>query len=196
MDQTKVKEILEQAHHAVTEAGVPEGLQEVAFTKAVDLLAGQTAPALPQQQTGQQQQQQQQPAGNGPSLQKIATKLNLDLATVENIYIVEDGQLQVIVPTNRLATSARAAMRELIHVTAVGRQAGGWDTGASAITDVRAVCEHYGGAHYDANNFGNSVTDLRDYIRKTGTRNSATLRVLPGGYTEGANLVRRLAGQE
>lgn len=205
-DQPTAKDLLEAAHEAVREANLPEGLQAVALGKAFDLLAAQAGihvgpqqVAQPTQQVQTPSQQQQQPergaAPGSGSLQQIATKLGIDLELIEHVYLA-DGGFQVIVPPDRLPDRPAPAMRELIFLTVLGRQAGGWDSGTTAVTDARAVCEHYGGRHYDPKNFTNAVKGLSSYVAATGKRDEMTLRVLPGGYREGANLVRRMGAQE
>src|SRR5262245_21308045 len=147
VDNATVKEILEAARDAV--ADLPEPLQQVGFTKAVDLLAagaGVAANQTPPQRQRQERQasdegdKRQRRDSTGASLQKIAKTLRVDVAVVENVYLDEDGELQIIVPASRLPNRPAPAMRDLIFLTALGRQAGGWDSGVTAITAAREVC--------------------------------------------------------
>jgi hypothetical protein len=206
VDTSTLREILVAAHQTVREANLPSALQPAAMEKAIEVLAAQAGlVATPQPlavpasgaPTREPKENGNVPAvgGGTGSLESIASRLGVELNTVEQVFLAEDG-FQIIVPTNRLPDRARPAMRDLIFLTALGRQAGGWDSKTTAVTDARAVCEHYGGRYYDPNNFANAVKDLDEYIQATGKRNDMTLRVLPGGYRAGAALVRRMAGEE
>jgi hypothetical protein len=201
VDHTTAKDIAEAAYKAVTEAGIPEPLQEVAFGKAFDLLSGDAsapaAPASPGAPGAPDTPKPSTPAKptSGASLNNIAAKLGLGIETVEKVYGVAGEELEIVVPTSSLTQKARPAMRELILLTAAGRQAGGWDEGSTDVPELRVVCEHYGGKYYDGNNFGNAIKDQHDHLRTSGKRKGMTVRVLPAGYTAGAELVKKMAGE-
>jgi hypothetical protein len=194
VDHSTAKEVAEAAYKAVTEASIPEPLQEVAFGKVFDLLSGGASVPAPAAPAAPTPGVSAKPTP-GASLGNIASKLGLGADTVEKVYGVSDGNLEIVVPTASLTQKARPAMRELILLTAVGRQAGGWDEGSTTVGELRAVCEHYGGKYYDGNNFANAIKDNRDHLRTSGQRKNLTVRVLPAGYTAGAELVKKMAGE-
>jgi hypothetical protein len=198
VDHTTAKDLAEAAYKAVMEAGIPEPLQEVAFGKAFDLLSGGApAPVVPTSPGAPDASKPSTPAKptSGASLNNIAAKLGLGIETVEKVYGVAGDELEIVVPTSSLTQKARPAMRELILLTAVGRQAGGWDEGSTDVAALRAVCEHYGGKYYDSNNFGNAIKDQHDHLRTSGKRKDMIARLLPAGYTAGAELVKKMAGE-
>jgi hypothetical protein len=194
VDYTSAKDLLEAAHNAVKDAAVPKPLEEVAFKMAFQYLAG-GAPSSAGGNIGPPPGSPPKPRP-GASLENIAAKLGLDRGAVEKVYGLNEEDLEIIVPTPSLSQRARPAMRELILLTAVGRQAGGWDDGPTGVEQLRSVCEHYGGKYYDSNNFPNAIKDQHDHLRTTGKRKEMTIRVLPAGYTAGAALVKKMAGED
>lgn len=201
VDSGKVEEVLRGAQAAVEAAEVATEFRAIAYEKAVELLAAGAGLAAPAAAASASPPPPAAPAGGqsdgGPtsgSLQRIATQLEVDLELVERAYEVQDGDLAVVVPVSRLPQQARPAMRDLIVLTAVGRQAGGWDASPTPVAAVRAVCESYS-SRFDAGNFANAVRDLSDYLRRQGgRRRDATVRVLPGGYRHAAERLRELFG--
>jgi hypothetical protein len=200
-DNGKIEEVLRGAQAAVEAAGVATEFRAIAFEKAVELLAADVGLAGAPTPPGAKASPPPPPPGDreqatlAGSLEKIAERLRIDRALVEHVYEEHDGDLAVVIPASRLSDRPRPAMRELILLTAVGRQAGGWDGNATPVATLRAVCAHYGGRHYDENNFPNALSDLSDYLRKTGRRRDATVRVLPAGYTRGAAQITELLGE-
>ncbi len=123
-NSTTAKELLQAAHKAVVDAGIPEPLQEVAFTKAFDLLAGNKPATTPD--------------GGGKVLDsgsvdntftgderfaKIAQKTGADVNKLPYVYDIDDEGVSMLVKRSQLGNSDAAATRELALLVAAARQA-------------------------------------------------------------------------
>src|SRR3977135_188361 len=100
-----IKDILNEALKAVNEAGIPAELREIAFGKAIDLVA---STATPLQNRGDPetrlQLQGQPPSGGSGPMQRIAIKLKLNSEVVSHIYYIdpEGKNLEVVISSSRL----------------------------------------------------------------------------------------------
>jgi hypothetical protein len=182
VDDRDVRDVLTRALGIVNQLGLPEHLQGPALISAAGLLAVTTS---------KREDSVQHVVAQGDVLATLEARLGLSGDAVASLYAMVDDDLQIIVPPGRLATSRRAAMRQLILLACVGRQHGGIDTSGTPLTLVRQYCEHYGSRFFDPNNFMNSVNDLGDFVRKLGDRGEMRLLLTPSGLEES----RQLAGQ-
>src|SRR4029077_8087443 len=125
------------------------------------------------------------------TLQQLTDRLGLSADVAGRIWAVEEGELHVIAPPSRLSDNRRGAMREVALLTAVGRQAGGWDA-STALTTLRSSCDSYGPRFFDPNNFNNAINDLGDELKKLGDGKELRVRVTPPGFDAGIALATRL----
>lgn len=86
----KIEDVLRKATAAVAAAGVPEDLRSVAFDKAVDLLVGVTA-ASDDSAEALIGHAEKALSSNNP-LQEIATKLESDIALIDETFEFEYGE--------------------------------------------------------------------------------------------------------
>src|SRR5688500_11476969 len=105
VDHTTAKEIIEAAHKAVVEAGVPEPFQAAAFAKALDILSGGGGAVPPAPLGGE-------PGGGGGGAPqppaderaaKIAKRMGLDAPVLAYIYELEDDGVTLVVKRAKLA---------------------------------------------------------------------------------------------
>lgn len=190
-NSTTAKELLQAAHKAVVDAGIPEPLQEVAFTKAFDLLAGNKPATTPD--------------GGGKVLDsgsvdntftgderfaKIAQKTGADVNKLPYVYDIDDEGVSMLVKRSQLGNSDAAATRELALLVAAARQAGGFDT-LTKIETIRERVEDMG--VYDPKNFSTTVKGIPGVTIK-GTGNTRELKVTQAAFEEAGKLLNRLTG--
>lgn len=189
-----VTNILKSALRAVDDAGIPGELKSLAFEKAVDLLSG--GPVL----VRRQEEPQRPPtlegaptAGDVPDslVGRIATKLKLDLGTVEEVYHVEGDDLKVVAHRSKLNSSKMQGTKELALIVVAGRIAAGLDEQVLA-EQIRTVADDYG--RYDSANFARSIGEMDEDFRKSGTARRRSLSLRKAGWDHAAELVKRLGG--
>src|SRR5438270_614062 len=155
VDPMTAKELLEAAHKAVVDAGIPERLQEVAFSKAVDLLAGTTrltTDVAPPAGAVTPHPGSAPPSGSADkSIARIAEVLRLPLATVSEVFHVDGDSLSLGIGTGQLDSAKAQATEQIALLIATGRQSGGWDSEWTAAREIRPVADAYG--KFDQSNF-------------------------------------------
>jgi hypothetical protein len=196
MREDEIVALLKKAREIVDQADLPEDLRSSGLETAVALLR---ADLLPSDQPRPRELPAPRVTTNEPvtgesGLERLGASLQVDVAAIENVFALSSEGLQVIVGPSRLPQSRRAAMRDLVLLTCVGRQLGGWDAPAAGtpLEAAKAVCEHYGPRFFDPNNFMNAISDLGDSLRKIGERGAIRLLLTPTGRTNGRSLVTRL----
>ena len=118
VDHSTAKELLEAAHKAVSEASIPKPLEEVAFGKAFDFLAGRPGPAARAAAPG---------GGSAQTQTETEATEGLDLSGAEEFFGSRES--------GKPHENARLAAAYLYNVY-----------GSSPFTfdDIRAIGEHVG----------------------------------------------------
>jgi len=190
----KSREVLVEALKDVEEAGVPDDLREVAFTKAFDLRAcavvpppGPAAPAV---------SQQGRPAlGQSPDdpLAAIADRVKMQRETVAEVFSIVGGELELITPPGKLNARTATATKEIALLIAGGRQAAGIEEW-TAWDEFRKVCAEF--KKLDSGNFAKTIREMDDVFnfRKESERKNQAKLARPG-WDEFATIVRRLGGE-
>jgi hypothetical protein len=189
MNESDVEAILAGAVKAVADAKVPDDLRSMAFEKAVDLLAGRTAPAAVASVAPASAVPIALPAG-GDVLGKLAARLDLSREVVEEVYAEGRDGLQVNVKPERLARSKSAGTRELAMLVAAMDQADSDDP--TTADEIRRVVEEYN--RYDSPNFASTLAGMKGPLLPAGSSRSRTFRLTRPGWSEASRLVARLAG--
>lgn len=195
----EVKDTLTAALKAVTDANIPEELREVAFAKAVDLLAGTVSPAssrsqatngAPAPQTGRQEVEPPK-VDSGSALDRIASKLDVGRDRVDEVFAESDGTIDIIVSARKLASSKQEGTRQIALLLAAGRQAAGVEewTGADVI---RAKCEDF--RKLDSPNFGKALGGMQDEFSLQGPAKKRKVKVSRQGWLAAGDLVKSLTG--
>lgn len=193
----EVKDILADALKAVTEAGIPDDLREVAFAKAVDLVGGNGGPRTPQPGSehaapaGERTTRRGGAAGDESLLGRMASKLGVDRDAVEAVFAETDGDIEIVVNHGKLAKGKFPAAQELALLLAAGRQAAELEERTS-LEDIRAVCEDF--KKLDQHNFNKAMNQMADEFTVQGKGKERGLRVTRPGWTKAAELVERLGG--
>jgi hypothetical protein len=180
----EVKDILRQAADIVAAAQIPDDLRAVALGKAVDLLAGESRGAAPKRESGSAE-------GTDDLLERIATKLGLEVELVEETFEVQDDQVQLTIPRAKLDSTKTGGAKQIAVLVAAARQAAGVEDKTS-VDVIRLVADEYG--KYDSANFSTSLHEQGDYYNITGPTRARELKVKRAGFDEAAALLKRLHG--
>lgn len=185
--------ILEDAHQLTQAANLPPNLEAIGFQKAIDYLLGhpnrlnvgstpRAAPVVTDLDVD----------GSTSPLEQIAQKLQVDLATIEEIFSFDGNKgLQLIVGARKVGSERRRAMRLLAVLVAGGRQLGGLEEWTKLAT-VREVCDQYG--KLDATNFStvmNGLDNIFGYRGKGGTNRE--MRINRAGWEELKSVIANLS---
>lgn len=181
-----LKEILAAALAAVDEADVPSDLRAVAFGKAVDLVSAESSRASSENQSGGNVEE-----NDGDVLGRLAVRLKIPRAVLEDVYYYEEGSIRLSVPTPRLARNKNAATREIALLVVAGRQAGGIDESWTSVAEVRSIAQTYN--KYDPKHFGDTIQGLQDVFHIRGGPQSRELKIKQPGLEAAAELVTRLS---
>lgn len=194
MEKDAVQRLLADALAAVEGAKVTEDLRPIAFTKALDLLAG--AAPVPS------------PAGDGSGggsggsnsrsetftgderLTKIGQKTGADVSKLPYVFDVEEDGVTILIKRSKLSNGDAPATRELALLVAAARQAAGYEATTNVET-IREAVENMG--VYDPKNFS---TDLKKITGVTikGSGNARELKVTQHAFEEAGKLIARIAG--
>lgn len=180
-----MQEILQAALEAVDSARVPEELREVAFSQAVALLSGSETAQTPGFA----------PPPDGSSLdeeeewvRRIASALDITPETVREVYLVEEDDLQVVVPPSKIAEKKRPATRQLALLVTAGRQSSDMEDWTS-INAIRDTVRDFG--RLDDNNFSATINDMSQFSRR-GTGQDRVFRLTKPGLAETSTLIHDL----
>jgi hypothetical protein len=194
----EVREVLVRALEEVDEAKVPAELRSVAFGKAVDLVAiGAGKLTAPSQQVRQDQQNRAgdaQTAADLSPLEKVATRLKLDLEVVQDVFDHDDQGLRIIVSPKKLDKRIRPGARQLALLVVSGRQAAGDDEDWTSVDTIRKVCEDYN--KLDAPNFAAHIKAMKDEFNLKGSPQKREVKLTRPGWEAARELVEKLAGGE
>ena len=189
---TQVREILVDTLKDVEEAGVPEDLREIAFAKTFDLRAGNT-PAPPKASNASGATEEEAPSPDDNPLAKIASRFSVDVATVSEVYAVEDGKLELIVPLSKLPKAAATGTKEIALLIAGGRQAGGLEEWTSW-EEIRSTCVEF--KKYDSANFAKTLREMDDvFNQRRQSERKYLVKLARPGWDRLAEAIGRLGGE-
>jgi hypothetical protein len=186
------REILIDTLKDVEEADVPDDLREIAFAKTFDLRAGNVAPR-PAGPSSPITPAKEAPSLGDDPLAKIASRFDVDAATVSEVYAVEDGQLELIVPLSKLPKAAATGTKEIALLIAGGRQAGGLEDWTSW-EEIRSVCVEF--KKYDSANFAKTMREMDDvFNQRRQSERKYLVKLARPGWDRLSEAIRRLGGE-
>jgi hypothetical protein len=194
MNQSDLEHILKQALAAIDAAGVTPELREAAFNKSMDLLASpSSAPTPPPLAKSSAQAGQQHPGveQQGTKFQIIAEWLRVDAPTIDAVFDVVDGELELALPTAALPKARSKATEEIALLLAAGRQALGEER--TPVDVIRGAAAHYN--KIDANNFAGTLKGMDHWFALSGSGSKRTLKLKLTGREAATSLVKRLGEQ-
>jgi hypothetical protein len=197
----EVREVLKEALEAVNWAEIPPELQEVAFTRAIDLLAG---PALgASQRAGTASGRGLDAGGVGDEgdssptesdrLKKVADAIGVSRERIEMIYLEHEEELQIVVDPGLLGSNMKERSKSIGLLVAAGRQLGGWDEGATRDSVVRAEVDRLG--VYDGGNYAKYMKDMNAWFNVNGSGKAATYKLKFQGREYLKTFAKPLAGE-
>jgi hypothetical protein len=177
----------------VEEAGVPDDLREIAFAKTFDLHAGDVPTRSPAPSPPRTSEEQTSPSPGDDPLAKIANRFNVDVATVSEVYAVEDGKLELIVPLSKLPKAAATGTKEIALLIAGGRQAGGLEEWTSW-EEIRSACVEF--KKYDSANFAKTLREMDDvFNQRRQSERKYLVKLARPGWDRLAKAIGRLGGE-
>jgi hypothetical protein len=190
LDAEQLKNMMMEAVKAVESANVPDDLRATAFEKSLDALMGaaglDAAPVNRRKPSGSTELVE---ATNGPSLNAIASRLDLDLDLVSELYYVDGDSLNLALAASKLNPKKAAGTQQIAMLVAAGRQAGGWDEWTH-VARIRDVCRDYG--RFDGANFASTIKRMGDVFSFRGRPRQLEVRLTRPGYERAADLAREL----
>jgi hypothetical protein len=172
---------LKAALQAVTDAAIPGDLREIAFTRAIDMLRGET------------------PGSGGAGgattlgLKKVADALGVPYERIEMLLVEHDEGLQVAADPGALGTSTKERAKGVALLLAAGRQLGGWDEGPTSDVHIRAEVDRLG--LYDTTNYAKHMKDVTSWLDVNGSGKSATYKLKFTGREHLKKVVKELVGE-
>jgi hypothetical protein len=187
-----VTEILTSARKAVEDAGLQGELVPIGFTKAIDLLAGAALPgATPQASIPPQIPGPQVGDEQGPK-ERLAAKLDVAVETVDSIFYLPDGEVEIVAAPSRLESSAAKATKQIALLTVAARSEVLGEEWVS-VEYVRRWCEHY--KRYDQSNFSAHLKGMDKIFGMRGTSRKRELRMSAVAWSEATALAREIGGE-
>jgi hypothetical protein len=168
--------VLKQAHDIVRQAGLPDALHPIAFSRAVDLVLAGSSAETASRPLADDTEKSDSPLG------KIAHRTRLDMSKVQRTWFVrDDGNIELLVNKASLPTSARPTQRLVALLIAGARQAVGLDDEWTSVRFVREELERYG--RLDRGHFAEHTESMTDVMSIRGAKADRYLRMLPDGWS-------------
>jgi hypothetical protein len=127
------------------------------------------------------------------SVATIATALSLDAETLEAIYALNEGELEVIISSRKIAANRSEGTKELALLLVTGRQLGGWDQEGTSVELIRELARSYN--TYQSNHFAETLKEMDDSIALVGPARSRRAKLLRPGHEAAKELIEKLAGE-
>jgi len=203
MDKESVTVVLKEAHEAVKDAGISQGLREPAFVAAIALRAG-GGPSSGVDGSGAARQEGSQVGdltsgpGDAPdAMMAIAEGLSaasggqFTVKELERIYAVRDGVPELKVRSSDLPNSKAAGTVDVALLTMAGRQLAAVEEYTEAEL-LRETTKKFG--KFDVGNFAKHVGRLDHLVLTDGTGRAAKRRLTNPGLEEAAARARAYLG--
>jgi len=188
LTQAAVEELLAAASAAVDAANIPEDLRPIAFTKALDMLAGATSAPAPGGGGGEGSDKVV--LSDDERMNKIATKVGADATKLPYVYDLDEEDVAFSIQRSKLSSTDAAATREVALLYCAARQALGLDT-QTKIELIRTRVEDMG--VYDGKNFSTHLKSITGVTVK-GKDSAREYKVTAPGFEEAGKLITRLTG--
>ena len=190
----ELDKILSEALDAVNKAQIPSNLQEVAFSRALDVLLAGTGPAPSTAGAAS--------SGNSSGttsatdltggMAEIAKAFQLDPEKIEDFFSEHDGELRVEVDTARLGSTTLDRAQGVALLLISGRQIGHYGEGVTSLNQVREECDRHG--VYDSKNFASyHLKKLFPLLVVSGSGSNRSFRLKPSGREEAKKLLASLS---
>ncbi len=180
-------EALKAALAVLDEADVPEDLREVAFNRLLDQYLG-----APRPQGGGGDTRIPVPpisTNQGSAIGKIATKLDIDQAVIEQVFDEDEDGVHLNISRFRLDNQKKTAAQEVARLVAAGRQA----SEQEEWTSLAVIGEVADSLDVKDSNFSKHMTAMKgDGLRIRGTGGQREAKVNAVGFEAASSIVRRV----
>jgi hypothetical protein len=185
--------LLKSVWDDIEEASIPESVRQVAYAELLrhELASLSRPPADGAAPSGATHTNA---PVNGAGIEALAKRMGVSKDVTAEVFDVTGEQVDVIVPSGRLASAKSAATGQLAVLVAAGRQGLGLDDGWTGIQHVRDTCAAYN--KYDQGNFSTYMRQSADWFNTRGKGPKTELRLNKVGWERAAELVNALAGRE
>jgi hypothetical protein len=148
MNKEEAAEILREAVEVLDAASISPALQSAALSELIKLLAPtsssepsvvESSPSIPQ-------------GVSAPSLTRLAQKVGLTLEVLGDLFVVEGNELQLAIPSRKLAETKKEGTVEVAVLVCVGRQGTGLDEEWTSVSEIRKWATEF--SRYDDKHFG------------------------------------------
>ncbi len=182
-----VTAVLRAAYEAVIAADLPPELNPMAFEKALQMVAGESADSVDGSGTPSSEN-----AGAGGS--PIAKEFDINSDQVDRLFDEVDGALQFVGNLEKLGSTKQAKVEGLAVLLIAARSAAGYDPdGRTADRVIRAEVERHG--LYDKTNYNKHLRRLRSYANPNGTGKDATYKIKYEGRQRARELAKDLISE-
>jgi len=191
MDDKTVTNLLKRAWAAVDGAGVPEHLHEVAYTAALEMLAGDSPAADASNGAGGSQARKNgRSTASGSVIDKVASELGLGASKVQRVFSEKNGLPELIVKSSKLPGPKASAAHDISLLMMVARQSAGLDDYTDSKV-LREACKGYG--KFDKNNFGTHIKSLDSLTVTKGSGRNQQRKLTKPGKETGSGLIEKYA---
>lgn len=172
----EIKDLLADAVSIVDDANIPSDLREIAYSKAVDLLANRGAHGS--------RATSADPAGRRAEssaswIKALSIAMGRDPVELEEVFFSEDDETPLVgVNPIHLGDNAAERSRSVALLVAGARQVSGLEQATSSEV-IRQECKRLG--VFDSGNFSTTIGRLKDWFNITGTGKTKAFRMKPGG---------------
>jgi hypothetical protein len=123
---------------------------------------------------------------------RVAAKLGVDVETIEEIYDLAGGRVELILPRRVLAPAKTAAVVEIVHLVVAARQLLEVDVEWTPVSAVRDECDHMGVLD---GNFGRAIAGVSgNGFRVRGSGKARELKINAAGLETAGAIANRLGG--
>ena len=171
-----IKTLLEDAARMIEEASVPDDLREVAFSKAVELLAAERASASPGTSIVAIERQDSAASDWMAALEAGTRRTRDELEDV--FFLGREGQPRLGIDPIRLGSNAAERSRKAMLLLAGARQIGNCEQATSSDV-LREECRQLG--VLDPPNFVKALNGMKNWFNIAGSGKSKSLQIKPKG---------------
>jgi hypothetical protein len=184
-------DLLKQAVAAVDEANVPQDLREIAFTKVLELLQGNSdSPQARNVQFIPGKAADLEPK----ALSQIASKIGIEPDLLDRVF--EEGEDGLIFSGDAKALGSTKAkmVQGIVLLILAGRRWSGLDNGLNTSDEiVRAEVDR--NSLLDVTNYGKHISALKPYVTITGTGKKAIYKIKHDGLERAKQIAQSLASE-
>lgn len=189
---TRRQAVLIAAQEEVRGVDLDPGLQPIAFSKLVDWIWNEGLTKGRPEESADSDARSADLDGAESPLQRLAKALSVPVDVLGETFVVEEGRLAIALPASKLASTKKAATRELATLLVLALQLGMGEEWTS-VGAIREECDEYG--VLDVPNFAATISGMDDTLQLRGKGQGRVARLRRPGIDAGKELVLRFSGR-